>query len=88
MANATTAIVVAGGNGNGSRTDQFNIPGGIVRDKNGTIYVADEHNHRIVSVPANATNGIIIAGGHGQGNTSSQLNNPIYVAFNNEKDLY
>jgi sugar lactone lactonase YvrE len=86
--NATEGIIVAGGNGNGSRTDQLTIPGGISVDERETIYVADELNHRVVSVPKGTRNGIVIAGGHGQGNASNQLNYLISLAFNSEGDLF
>ncbi|CAF1199781.1 unnamed protein product [Rotaria magnacalcarata] len=88
MVNATKGVVVAGGTGIGNRTDQFNIPGDMIRDKSGTLYVVDIRNHRIVCVPAGARNSITIAGGYGQGNASSQLDTPIYLAFDNEGSLY
>ena len=88
MVNATEGIVIFGGNGNGSRTDQLTTSGGIVLDENGTLYVADENNQRILSIVAGARNGTIIAGGHGQGGAANQLNNPISLAFNGQKDLY
>ncbi len=34
---ATEGIIVAGGNSNGSGTDQLTIPGGIIMDERGTI---------------------------------------------------
>ncbi len=88
MVNATEGILVAGGNGNGSRTDQLSTPGGIILDEIGTIYVADEDNNRILSFPARARNGTIIAGGHGQGNAPNQFNRPMSLAFNRDGDLY
>ncbi|CAF3579051.1 unnamed protein product [Rotaria socialis] len=88
MVNTTAAVLVAGGNGVGNRTDQFNVPGGMIRDKNGTLYVVDERNHRILCILENAKNSVIIAGGHGQGSASNQLSNPIYLAFDNEGSLY
>ena len=86
--NATQGIVVLGGNGNGSRTDQLSTSGGIILDDNGTIYVADEENNRVLSVPVGARNGTVIAGGHGQGSASNQLNRPISLTMNLEGQLY
>lgn len=88
LVNATEGIVVAGGNGNGSRTDQLTIPGGIVVDEKQTIYVADENNHRVVSIPSHTLNGIIIAGGHGPGNASDQLYHLISLTLSSKGDLY
>jgi len=85
---ATKGIVVAGGNGNGTQTDQFDIPGGIIVDEKETIYVVDEYNHRIVSISAGGLNGIVIAGGHGPGSAPNQLNYPGGLAFNGQGDLY
>jgi sugar lactone lactonase YvrE len=86
--NATEGIIVAGGKGNGSQTDQLTIPGGIIVDKQETIYVADEDNNRIVSISAGTQNGIVIAGGHGPGNASNQLHQPGSLVFNAQGDLY
>lgn len=88
IVNATKGIIVAGGNNNGSRTDQLTIPNGIIVDENETIYVADNENHRVMSIPAGTRNGIIIAGGHGQGNASNQFLNVDGLAFNCQGDLY
>lgn len=86
--NASEGIVVAGGHGNGSRTDQLTVPGGLVLDENGTIYVVDEQNHRVVSVAVGTQNGTVIAGGHGEGNAPNQLGYPISLTFNGQGDLY
>jgi hypothetical protein len=86
--NATEGIIIAGGNGNGSQTDQLNIPGGIIVDENETIYVVDEHNHRVEYLSAGTRNGIVIAGGHGPGNASNQLHFPGTLAFNGQGDWY
>jgi len=88
MVNATEGIIVAGGNNNGSRTDQLTIPNGIIVDEKKTIYVADNENHRVMSIPAGTRNGTIIAGGHGQGNASNQFLNVDGLAFNSQGDLY
>jgi sugar lactone lactonase YvrE len=86
--NATEGIVVAGGNGNGSETNQLNIPGGIIVDERETIYVVDEYNHRVLSISAGTQSGIVIAGGHGLGNAPNQLHYPVTLAFNGQGDLY
>lgn len=86
--NASEGILVAGGKGNGSQTDQLTVPGGIFVDEKGTIYVVDEENHRIVSVPTGTLEGTVIAGGHGEGDASNQLDYPISLTFNSQGDLY
>lgn len=87
-ADAIEGVVIAGGNGVGNRTDQFDTPGGIILDKNGTLYVVDELNHRILCIPSGAQSSSVIAGGHGQGNAPNQLSGPIYLALDEERNLY
>jgi sugar lactone lactonase YvrE len=86
--NATEGVVVAGGNGNGSQTDQLNIPAGIIVDEQQTIYVVDTENHRIVSISEGTRNGMVIAGGHGPGGAPNQLDHPESLVFNSQGDLY
>jgi sugar lactone lactonase YvrE len=85
---AAEGIIVAGGNGNGSGTDQLTIPGGIIMDERGTIYIADEQNHRVISFPMGTRNGIVVAGGHGPGAAANQLNYLITLAFSPKGDLF
>ncbi|CAF5060828.1 unnamed protein product, partial [Rotaria sp. Silwood1] len=73
---AKQGIVVAGGQGN-SLTQLF-YPQGVVVDQLGTVYVADNKNHRIMRWPKGATNGSVIAGGGAQ---SNQLNGPVGLSF-------
>ena len=45
---ADTGVIVAGGNGEGSRLEQLNSPSGLWVDNGGNIYVSDQGNHRVV----------------------------------------
>ncbi|CAF5162236.1 unnamed protein product, partial [Rotaria sp. Silwood1] len=60
---AQNGITVAGGNGDGSGTNQLNSPWGLYVYDDQTIYVADCWNHRIVEWKSGATNGKVVAGG-------------------------
>ncbi len=79
---------VAGFGRSGSDLDQLKLEGqsGIYVDQNGTLYISDTGNHRVVKYFLNSTSGIIVAGGHGQGSNSNQLNTPygIYIDEINE----
>ncbi|CAF1551405.1 unnamed protein product [Rotaria sp. Silwood1] len=79
-------ITVAGGNGEGSETNQLNSPWGLYIDDDQTIYVVDWLNHRIVEWKSGATNGKVVAGGNGKGNGTHQLNYPRDVIIDKESD--
>ncbi|CAF5050205.1 unnamed protein product, partial [Rotaria sp. Silwood1] len=79
-------ITVAGGNGQGSETNQLNSPWGLYVDDDQTIYVADIYNHRIVEWKSGATNGKVVAGGNGQENGAHQLNYPRDVIIDKESE--
>ncbi|CAF1306636.1 unnamed protein product [Rotaria sp. Silwood1] len=79
-------ITVAGGNREGSETNQLYWPWGLYVDDDQTIYVADYHNHRIVEWKSGATNGKVVAGGNEEGNGARQLNGPRDVIIDKESD--
>ncbi|CAF4041590.1 unnamed protein product, partial [Adineta steineri] len=78
------AITVAGGNGEGQELNQLDSPYGIFIDKKTTIFIADNHNDRIVEWNWDAKEGQIIAGGNEQGNQMNQLNGPTSVIVNQQ----
>ena len=82
------AITVAGGNGEGEKTNQLNQPWGISIDEEETIYIADCSNHRIVAWKKGATSGQIVAGGNGEGSTDQQLNSPGNVIIDKVSDYF
>ncbi len=90
----TEGTIVAGGNGEGNRLDQFNYPHYICIDEDHSVYVSDRNNHRVMKWLKGAKEGIVIAGGEGNG--LRQLSSPmgiivdqlgsVYVAdFNNHR---
>ncbi|CAF2880612.1 unnamed protein product, partial [Rotaria sp. Silwood2] len=81
---ATSAIIVAGGNGNGSQLNQLEGTLAVTVDRLGTVYAADYGNHRITRWLKGAKSGTIIVGGNGQGNLSTQLNHPYDLAFDRD----
>lgn len=59
--------------------NQLSSPYAIDIDDQGTIYIADYNNHRIVAWKVNATSGELVAGGHGKGSRMDQLSYPIAI---------
>ncbi|CAF1955851.1 unnamed protein product, partial [Rotaria magnacalcarata] len=68
--------VVAGGNGEGSATNQLNWPTYLFVDREQSVYVSDFRNHRVMKWKKDAKEGIVAAGGQGKGIAMTQLSNP------------
>jgi sugar lactone lactonase YvrE len=88
---ATSGVIIAGGNGPDSATNQLNNPSGIFVDNSGNIYVADLGNNRILEFPpgsTSATNGIIVAGGNYFGSAANQLTEPTGVFVDASGNIY
>ena len=69
----TNGTLVAGGNGQGNRLDQFNEPRFIFVDHEQSVYVSDCYNHRVMKWVRDAKEGIVVAGGQCQGSSLTQL---------------
>jgi DNA-binding beta-propeller fold protein YncE len=80
--------VVAGGQGQGDGLTQLFYPRGVVADQLGTVYVADQMNHRIMRWVEGATQGSVIVGGNGGGGLLNQLNAPFGLSFDRQGNLY
>ncbi|UJR32777.1 hypothetical protein I4U23_020237 [Adineta vaga] len=70
----TSGITIAGGNGQGSGLNQLDHPMGLFIDRNGLVYIADTHNHRIVKWKPRGIRGEIVVG------ASAELNGKNYVS--------
>ncbi|CAF1125624.1 unnamed protein product [Rotaria magnacalcarata] len=82
---AQNGVTVAGGNGEGSTTNQLNLPQGLIVDDDQTVVIADSLNHRIIQWKnGDTTNGQVVAGGNGAGNRLHQLNRPSDVLIDRE----
>ncbi|CAF1587189.1 unnamed protein product, partial [Rotaria magnacalcarata] len=85
---ATEGIVVAGGQGAGSALTQLHYPVGIFVDALGTLYVADQLNHRVMRWTQGAKQGTVVAGGNGKGVGANQFNEPVGLSFDRHGNLY
>lgn len=85
---ATNGVTVAGGNGQGAASNQFDTPTGLYVDGNGNLYVADAHNNRVQEWTAGATTGITVAGNGISGPAASELFNPGCVYLDAGGNIY
>jgi sugar lactone lactonase YvrE len=54
----------------------------------GTVYVADESNHRIMKWLKGATQGSIILAGNGCGEQTNELCDPVGLSFDRDGNFY
>ncbi|CAF1094651.1 unnamed protein product [Adineta steineri] len=88
-----SAVVAAGGNGNGNALNQLSGPNGVYYDYlyTSSLYVTDNGNYRVMKYPSgstSATYGTVVAGGNSVGSAANQLNNPRSVLIDSSGALY
>ncbi|CAF3725093.1 unnamed protein product, partial [Rotaria socialis] len=82
-----SGVTIAGGNGNGSATNQLHWPYGLFVDDDQTVVIADWLNYRIMQWKnGDTTNGQVVAGVKGQGYGLQQLQYPTDVLIDKETD--
>ncbi|CAF1241314.1 unnamed protein product [Adineta steineri] len=81
-------ILVAGGNGSGSRLNQLNLPTFIFVDEDQSVYISDSNNHRVMKWKKDAKEGTIVAGEKRKGENLNQLSNPQKIVVNDLGHLY
>lgn len=87
---STSGVVIAGNNGAGSASNQFNNPMGIYIDVvNASImYVVDRANHRVQQWIIGANSGTTVAGGNSAGSALNQLDNPRSIISDADGNLF
>lgn len=80
--------VVAGGNGQGHRLNQFSGPTHLFVDEEHSIFVSDSFNHRVMKWTKGANEGVVVAGGNGPGDEFDQLNHPRGIEVDRRGHLY
>ncbi|CAM4783604.1 unnamed protein product [Rotaria magnacalcarata] len=85
---ANEGIIVAGGRGYGNDLGQLSYPRGVIVDSLGTVYVADEENHRVMRWYKGAIQGDVLFGGNGKGQEANQLHWPHGLSFDRHQYFY
>jgi len=86
--NATSGIIVAGGNGSGTAYTNVGEPVDVFLDSVGSLYVSDYDNNRIMKWLKGATNGTLVVGTGTAGTGSTELNGPTGIHFDTNGNLY
>ncbi|CAF4330425.1 unnamed protein product, partial [Rotaria sp. Silwood2] len=63
LMNATSGVIVGGGNGQGTALNQLDTPTFVLVDQYGTVYVSETRNNRVTKWLPGSSTGIVIAGG-------------------------
>jgi hypothetical protein len=89
LTNAATGTVVAGANGNGAALNQLgsNMRFNYV-DTNGSIYIVDVTNIRVVRWASGSSTGVVVAGNTGAGAGLNQLNSPYGIWVDSSSNVF
>jgi sugar lactone lactonase YvrE len=88
LSGAINGTTVAGQTGvSGSGLNQLFYPTALILDKNGTIYIVDNGNNRIMQWFPGSSSGVLIAGTNTYGNLPNQLKNPVSVRLDSSEAL-
>ena len=81
-------ITVAGDKSAGQDVDLLHSPDGIFVKEDGTLYIADGLNSRIMRRDVGASHSYVVAGGNGLGNSANQLNFPVDLFVDQNGTMY
>jgi hypothetical protein len=72
----------------GSGLSEFNRPSSIYVDLNGTMYIMDTNNYRVVKWLPGQPVGSTVAGGHGAGSTLDKIGISYGIYLDNQQNIY
>ncbi|CAF4516191.1 unnamed protein product, partial [Rotaria socialis] len=86
---SSTGITVAGSTGSaGSTMSQLYNPFAIYVDTNGTMYILDAYNYRVLRWQLGDPIGFVVAGGHGSGTTLGTIGLSYGLFLDNQYNIY
>lgn len=74
--------------GGGKGYSELSSPSDICVDQNGTMYILDAGNNRVVKWLRDEPLGFTVAGGHGLGSASNQIGDSRGLYVDNEGNIY
>ncbi|CAM4911172.1 unnamed protein product [Rotaria socialis] len=89
ISGSSTGITVAGSTGSaGSTMSQLYNPFAIYVDTNGTMYILDAYNYRVLRWQLGDPIGFVVAGGHGSGTTLGTIGLSYGLFLDNQYNIY
>jgi hypothetical protein len=79
---AREGVVLTGGQGGGNGLSQLSNPRGVLVDRLGTIYVAEQDNQRVMHWLKGVTQGSVVVGENGQARLANQFHLSVGLFFN------
>ncbi|CAF5161116.1 unnamed protein product, partial [Rotaria magnacalcarata] len=85
----TQGVIVVGFHPNGgSSFSELNSPTSIFLHSNGTMYIMDTANYRVVKWLSGEPLGFTIAGGYGNGASLNQIGTSYAIYLDNQSNIY
>ncbi|CAF1562543.1 unnamed protein product, partial [Rotaria magnacalcarata] len=89
ISGSSNGITIAGSTGSaGSTMSQLYNPFAIHVDTNGTMYILDAYNYRILRWQPGVPIGFVVAGGHGSGTTLDKIGLSYGLFVDNQYNIY
>lgn len=86
---STSAVTIAGFTlAGGNSLSEFNDPYSIFVNTDGTMYILDNANSRVVKWLAGQPLGFTVAGGHGNGTTLNKIGTSVAIYLDDQENIY
>lgn len=85
---STAAVTIAGFSGGGSSLSELSDPFGIHLDTDGTMYIIDTSNYRVLKWIVGQPMGVVVAGGRGSGSTLDKIGTSYALYVDDQSNIY